>query len=131
MRQSAMRGARNRLLRCHNWTFSNMYCTISHELLTRMLKLLRFLERNVDLVRHLYDVNAAKIRIPPGDTAYIEQRRGMAQGDSLSCAMVNLCVGALVRFIQATPECSFAPSPGTDPRRLLVLLTLCHRQCFL
>ena len=56
----------------------------------------------MDLVRQMYDGNASKIRIPAGDTAYIEQRRGLAQGDSLSCAMANLCVGALVRFIQAT-----------------------------
>ena len=27
--------------------------------------------------------------------------------------MANLCVGALVRFIQATPECSFVSSSGT------------------
>ena len=71
-----------------------------------------FSERDIQLVQNLYAGTASAVRLSTGTSAWIENRSGVLQGAPESCPIANLVVGALVRFLQATPHVGFVHYRG-------------------
>ena len=82
--------------------FANMYCTIPHALIRKIMTTQGLSSRDIALVQGLYDGTVSAVRLPTGTSAWIEQRSGILQGAPESCPIANLVVGALIRFLQAT-----------------------------
>ena len=61
---------------------------------------------------NLYAGTASAVRLPTCTSAWIENRSGVLQGAPESCPIANLVVGALVRFLQATPCVGFVHRRG-------------------
>ena len=92
--------------------FSNMYCTIPHSLIQHIMTVQGFSARDIQLIKNLYAGTASAVRLPTGTSAWIENRSGVMQGAPESCPIANLVVGALVRFLQATPRVGFVHHRG-------------------
>ena len=71
-----------------------------------------FSTRDIQPVQNLYAGTASAVRLPTGTSAWIENRSGVMQGAPESCPIANLVVGALVRFLQATPRVGFVHHQG-------------------
>ena len=82
-------------------------------MVTYIKRLVFFSQRDIDLIKGLYDGTASAVRLPTGTSAWIEQRSGVLQGAPESCPLANLVVGAFIRFLQATKGVGFAHHDGS------------------
>ena len=92
--------------------FANMYCTIPHALIRRIMEVQGVSPCDIILIQGMYDGTVSAVRLPTGLSAWIGQRSGVVQGAPESCPIANVVVGALIRFLQATRGVGFARFNG-------------------